>query len=226
MSDVLSQELLADELREVVVLLERYLSPLNVRAMLGRALRERNVQADRFQPSDLTKISPNLQRGLGLFLSGSERSKALKELSALCELSERGGARNTPRLPPSRVVIETEEDISRARHEARRLCELTGTTSLMLQKVTTIVSELARNIVSYATRGEVEIVVQMVPTRRISITASDNGPGIPNLQEILAGRYRSKTGLGRGLLGTKRLADDFDVVTGGMGTVVRVEVAL
>jgi serine/threonine-protein kinase RsbT len=225
-SDLLSQELLANELRDIVAFLERYLSPLNVRAMLSRALRERNVSADRFQPSDLSKISPNLQRGLGLFLTGSERNKALKELGELCELSERGGARNTPRLAPSRVSIDSEEDISRARHEARRLCELTGTTSLMLQKVTTIVSELARNIVSYATSGEVEITVQTTPTRRISITASDNGPGIPNLPEILAGRYRSKTGLGRGLLGTKRLADDFDVVTGGMGTVVRVEVAL
>ena len=223
MSDLLSQELLTNELREVVVFLERYLSPLNVRAMLSRALRERNVAADRFRRADLAKIMPNLQRGLGLFLSGAERTKALKELTTL---GERNGPHSTPRLSPSRLSIDSEEDISRARSEARRLCELSGTDSFLLQKVTTIVSELARNIVSYATRGEVEIAVQTTPRHRISITASDNGPGIPNLNEILSGTYRSKTGLGRGLLGTKRLADEFDVVTGGMGTVVRVEVAL
>jgi len=220
-SDSLSQELLASELREVVVLLERYLSPLNVRAMLGRALRERNVTAERFRRSDLPKITPNLQRGLGLFLSGTERAQALRELSDLCE-------RNAPRSAPapSRMSITSEADISTVRNEARRMCELAGTTSFTLQKVTTIVSELARNIVSYANRGELEITLQHGRERRISITASDRGPGIPNLDVIMSGRYRSKTGLGRGLLGTKRLADQFDIETGASGTTIKAEVAL
>lgn len=220
MSDSLSQELLASELREVVTLLERYLSPLNVRAMLGRALRERNVTADRFRRSDLPKITPNLQRGLGLFLSGTERDQALRELNDLCE-------RNAPRSQaPSRMSITSEADISTVRNEARRMCELAGTTSFTLQKVTTIVSELARNIVSYANRGELEITLQQGRERRISITASDHGPGIPNLDVIMSGRYRSKTGLGRGLLGTKRLADQFAIETGASGTTIKAEVAL
>jgi len=220
-SDSLSQELLASELREVVSLLERYLSPLNVRAMLGRALRERNVSAERFRRSDLPKITPNLQRGLGLFLSGTDRALALRELNDLCE-------RNAPRSaqPPSRMSITSEADISTVRNEARRMCELAGTTSFTLQKVTTIVSELARNIVSYANRGELEITLQQGRERRISITASDQGPGIPNLDVIMSGRYRSKTGLGRGLLGTKRLADQFDIETGSSGTTIKAEVAL
>lgn len=201
-------------------MLERYLSPLNVRAMLGRALRERNVTAERFRRSDLPKISPNLQRGLGLFLSGTERAQALRELSDLCE-------RNAPRSQaPSRMIINSEADISTVRNEARRMCELAGTTSFTLQKVTTIVSELARNIVSYANRGELEITLQQGRDRRISITASDQGPGIPNLDLIMSGRYRSKTGLGRGLLGTKRLADQFDIATGSSGTTIKAEVTL
>jgi serine/threonine-protein kinase RsbT len=212
--------LLALELREVVVLLERYLSPLNVRAMLGRALRERNVSAERFRRSDLPKITPNLQRGIGLFLSGTDRAQALRELSDLCE-------RNMPRAPaPSRMTLTSEADISTVRNEARRMCELAGTTSFTLQKVTTIVSELARNIVSYAQRGELEITLQQGRDRRITIMASDEGPGIPNLEHILSGRYRSKTGLGRGLLGTKRLADQFAIETGAAGTIIKAEVTL
>jgi serine/threonine-protein kinase RsbT len=106
------------------------------------------------------------------------------------------------------------------------MCELAATNSFTRQKVTTIASELARNIVSYATRGELEISLQQNRGRRISIVASDQGPGIPNLDVIMSGRYRSKTGLGRGLLGTKQLADEFDVDTGASGTTIRVEVAL
>lgn len=221
MSDSLGQELLASDLREVVTLLERYLSPLNVRSMLGRALRERNLAAERFRRGDLPKITPNLQRGLGLFLSGTERAQALRELSDLCERN----AAHSPQAP-SRMNITSEADISTVRNEARRMCELAATNSFTRQKVTTIASELARNIVSYATRGELEISLQQNRGRRISIVASDQGPGIPNLDVIMSGRYRSKTGLGRGLLGTKQLADEFDVDTGASGTTIRVEVAL
>jgi serine/threonine-protein kinase RsbT len=80
--------------------------------------------------------------------------------------------------------------------------------------------------VSYAGTGRIELEVVKVPTTRILIRAADNGPGIPNLQEILSGRYRSKTGLGKGLIGTKRLADRFDVSTGAAGTVVVAEILL
>jgi serine/threonine-protein kinase RsbT len=65
------------------------------------------------------------------------------------------------------------------------------------------------------------------PTRpRLVIIASDAGPGIPNLDEIMSGRYRSRTGLGAGLLGTKRLVDNFELQTGPSGTHIEVEVAL
>ena len=50
------------------------------------------------------------------------------------------------------------------------------------------------------------------------------GPGITNLDEILAGRYRSRSGLGLGILGTKRLADRFSIDSKPTGTHVEVEV--
>jgi serine/threonine-protein kinase RsbT len=142
----------------------------------------------------------------------------MKELADLC-----GGGAPTP-LAPSHIKISSENDISIVRNEARRICEHLGAGSYTVQKVTTIVSELARNIVSYAGEGRLEIVPINGDGRRIIVRAIDTGPGIPNLQLVMSGRYKSKTGLGRGLLGTKRLADHFDVATGASGTMVIAEV--
>ena len=61
------------------------------------------------------------------------------------------------------------------------------------------------------------------PVRTI-FSARDQGPGIANLADILAGRYRSRSGLGLGILGTKRLADRFAIDTKPTGTHVEVEV--
>ena len=59
---------------------------------------------------------------------------------------------------------------------------------------------------------------------RVTIVASDGGPGIADLTAILGGRYRSRTGAGLGLLGSKRLSGAFDVATGPAGTTVTAEV--
>lgn len=205
-----------DQVREM---LERYLSPMIARSTLERALRERHISPAAFKRSDVYKIAPLLRRGIALFVNESECGAALRELEELCS-----DVRAT--VKPCRVNINSENDISVVRNEARRLCEESGAEGYTIQKVTTIVSELARNIVSYAERGTLELVPAEEPSRRMVIRATDQGSGIPNLELILSGRYRSKTGLGRGLLGTKRLADHFDVMTGPMGTVVVAEVRL
>ena len=208
-----------NELEDIRVLLERYLSPLIARPMLQKALRERNLTPERFREGDAYKICPLLQRGMNLFVAEHDRERAMRELSELCERSQ-------PEAEPCHVQINSENDISVVRNEARRICEEVGAGSYTVQKVTTIVSELARNIVSYAKRGTLEIVPITGQGRRIILRAADSGPGIPNLELVLSGRYRSKTGLGRGLLGTKRLSDHFDVSTGATGTLVVAEVLL
>jgi serine/threonine-protein kinase RsbT len=111
-----------------------------------------------------------------------------------------------------------------ARAEARRVCESVGARGFTLQKVATIVSELARNMVVYAKGGLLEIVPTASVKKRIIIRAIDQGPGIPNLDVVLSGHYQSKTGMGRGLSGSKRLADVFDISTGADGTRVVAEV--
>ncbi len=71
--------------------------------------------------------------------------------------------------------------------------------------------------------GEVELDLKGA-SRTFTVTAADEGSGIANLDEILAGRYKSKTGLGAGILGVKRLSDHFEIQTGPTGTRVRAEV--
>lgn len=208
-----------NELDDIRALLERFLSPLIARPMLQKALRERNLTPERFKDGDAYKICPLLQRGMNLFVAEHERDSAIRALQELCEQTR-------PSAETCHLKIYSENDISVVRNEARRICEEVGAGSYTIQKVTTIVSELARNIVSYAKSGSLEIEPIIGQGRRIILRAADSGPGIPNLELVLSGRYRSKTGLGRGLLGTKRLADRFDVATGASGTTVVAEVLL
>jgi serine/threonine-protein kinase RsbT len=208
-----------NELDEIRALLERFLSPLIARPMLQKALRERNLTAERFTEGDAYKICPLLERGMNLFVAEHDRDRAMIALKELCERSRPGAER-------CQVKIFSENDIGVVRNEARRICEEVGAGSYTVQKVTTIVSELARNIISYATSGTLEIVPITSQTRRIILRAADTGPGIPNLELVLSGKYRSRTGLGRGLLGTKRLADQFDVSTSSAGTLVVAEVLI
>lgn len=87
-------------------------------------------------------------------------------------------------------------------------------------RLATAVSELARNIYMYAKQGTVTLRLSEEPnTFLFELVAEDQGPGIPNLDVIMKGQYRSRTGLGRGIVGTKSLLDGMDVQsTVGKGT--------
>jgi serine/threonine-protein kinase RsbT len=122
------------------------------------------------------------------------------------------------------ITLTTEHDIPRARQIVREICETLGTRPLTQQRLVTIVSELGRNMVLYAGGGKLTLRPPVTSSRRVVIFAVDQGPGIPNLPEILAGKYKSRTGLGLGIVGTKRLADTFHIETGRHGTAISVEV--
>src|SRR5262249_30133150 len=119
-----------------------------------------------------------------------------------------------------------EADLSDARLWAREMCDDLGGSSLTRQKVATLVSELARNIVLYAQRGRIELAPALEPRKRIVVRAIDTGPGISDLSKILDGDYKSRTGLGMGLRGCKRLADRFEIDTGNWGTRIEAEINL
>ncbi len=87
-------------------------------------------------------------------------------------------------------------------------------------RLATAASELARNIYMYAKQGSVTLrLVDEASHYRFEVNADDNGPGISNLDVIMSGTYRSRTGLGRGIVGTKALLDELKVDTApGKGT--------
>jgi len=115
--------------------------------------------------------------------------------------------------------IEFESDIVIARTRARETARKVGFKAVDQIKIATAVSELARNIFRYVGRGRIELHVSGSPKPGLQIVAMDQGPGIPHIERILSGDFESQTGMGMGILGSKRLMDHFDVITGpNMGT--------
>src|SRR6266436_3313375 len=90
------------------------------------------------------------------------------------------------------------------------------------QDIVTAISELARNIVRYATRGEVILrVIENETTLGIEVVAVDKGPGIRDVALAMVDGYSTSGSLGLGLAGVSRLMDDFEIKSAsGRGTIV------
>ncbi len=204
---------------KALAVLVQHISPVNARSLLLRALHEQRLTPRDLTKQDLSKCSVALRRGVALFVEPERRQAALRTIADLC-------GEDPTALDPCLLQITTESDIGKARAEARRICDAIGASPFVMQKIATIMSELARNMVLYAGGGVVEMIAMNTGQRRVLIRATDRGRGIPNLEEVMSGKYKSKTGMGRGLLGSKRLADRFDVSTGTAGTRVSLEVFL
>lgn len=127
----------------------------------------------------------------------------------------------TSKSEPIVIPIIAEDDIVRARSRGREVCRSLGFTEINQVKVATAISELARNIFQYAGKGSLTLRIVEGPRRGIEIVAKDEGPGIADVKLVLGGTYKSKSGMGMGLLGTKRLMDHFEVESApGKGTLV------
>ena len=122
-----------------------------------------------------------------------------------------------------RVAIRTDADVVTARQEARTMGAALGFTSTDLTLLATAISEIARNITTYAGEGEVALRVVREGSRHgIEVEATDDGPGIVNVELAMQDGYTTGNGLGLGLPGTRRLVDDFELETApGAGTRIR-----
>ena len=91
--------------------------------------------------------------------------------------------------------------------------------------IATAISELARNIVSYARKGEITIkLVNGLNRQGISIIATDDGPGIPDIRQAMRDGFSTSGSLGLGLPGVRRLMDEFEITSQpGRGTIVAVK---
>jgi serine/threonine-protein kinase RsbT len=124
-----------------------------------------------------------------------------------------------------RIAIESDGDVVTARQRARTLAIELDMPSTDQTLLATAISEIARNITTYATGGRGEVLIDRVRDQRgrqgVRVIARDEGPGIADLERALADGYTTGGGLGLGLPGARRLVDEFDIQTGpGEGTVV------
>ena len=124
-------------------------------------------------------------------------------------------------IPVFHLALRTERDVVQARQRAREVAAELGLDNQDQIRMATAASEIARNAFRYARNGKVAFAVGLEEPQYLEVTVSDTGPGIPNLEEILDGRYRSTTGMGIGLLGTRRLMDRFEIDSQPAGTTVR-----
>src|SRR6478735_2541601 len=121
------------------------------------------------------------------------------------------------------IALRHESDVVRCRHQTRVLAGHLQFPQQEQTRIATATSEITRNAFCYGTNARAEFFLEsQAPGEQIfSIVIRDDGPGIADLPAVLSGRYRSTTGLGKGITGTKRLVPEMEISSGGGGTTVR-----
>ncbi|AGC44472.1 Ser/Thr protein kinase [Myxococcus stipitatus DSM 14675] len=225
---------------QLLSVLQHFMSETAARLVLRGTLESLRVSADTMSVAELPRVIDALEPATRHFVDAARRPDLAAKLRAvmakasaasapslgLREPSPPAAAAATPEARPTTYLVRTEADASHARLSARAMCEALGGRGYECQKVATAVSELARNQISYAGGGTIQLIPVQSPRKLLRVRAEDQGRGIPELDRVLSGTYRSKTGMGLGLLGVKRLADKFEVNTGIAGTQVEFEVWL
>jgi serine/threonine-protein kinase RsbT len=122
----------------------------------------------------------------------------------------------------STVVIQHDADVLTARRTIRQLALRLGFTDSDAVLLATAVSEIARNILTYAKRGQMTFEVAEQGKRRAVVTvARDDGPGISDIERAMQDGYSTGGGLGLGLPGARRIMDDFTIESKpGSGTTI------
>ena len=123
------------------------------------------------------------------------------------------------------MAINSDQDIVAARQRGRALAAELGFSATDSTLIATAISELARNIVSYARKGEITVNTIHASSRQgILVIASDDGPGIPDVLQAMRDGFSTSGSLGLGLPGVRRLMDEFHIASQpGRGTTVTVK---
>jgi serine/threonine-protein kinase RsbT len=120
-----------------------------------------------------------------------------------------------------RLAIGDQSDVEEVRREARRLASALDFSRQDCEVIALAVSELASNLLRYASGGEIEIA-PVTGSRGvgIQITSLDHGPGIVDVDAALRDGFSTSGGLGGGLGGVQRLLDEFDLSSSPGGTLI------
>jgi serine/threonine-protein kinase RsbT len=218
--------------KEIGSILSGTISSITQRSIFNRLGGLATTPVQQLTPNDRATIMQELENSVRLFARSNSSQLIASCAKALSPgtgggvgSATAGGATATVPMAPKKLPIEQEKDIATARLEAWSEAVRIGLSKFASVKVATAVSELARNIIFYASKGTVEL--RSVKDDRgvlgLQIIASDQGPGIPpaKLEEIWAGTYKSQRGMGKGLVAVKKLVDEFQLDTRpGVGTTV------
>ena len=116
------------------------------------------------------------------------------------------------------VEIRYEQDVVLARRRARQIAQALNFPAQDQVRIATALSELVRNVFQYTPGGRVEFLLDSAAPARLLVRVKDKGAGIRHLDDIMAGQYVSKTGMGVGLAGARRLVDHFTIESDATGT--------
>jgi len=122
------------------------------------------------------------------------------------------------------LPLRSDEDVVRLRQSVREQMIASGFSLIEQTKMITAASELARNTLRYGGGGEAHLLKLQNGLRRgIGLTFVDHGPGIADIAQALTDGFTTGGGMGLGLSGAKRLADEFDIESApGKGTTVKI----
>src|SRR5688572_7959260 len=119
------------------------------------------------------------------------------------------------------LPIRQDQDVVTARQRAAHIGQLLGFEISEQTRIATAVSEIVRNAFRYARGGTITFeLAEDADPQRLVVRIADDGPGVQRLDEVLSGRYRSSTGMGLGIVGARRLMDDFSIDSTTSGTTV------
>jgi serine/threonine-protein kinase RsbT len=221
-----------DSTPELMDALNQYFSAPIARALLTSTLRRAKIDGGAVGPQAIPQVITALEQALPMYIADpGRRGECLGRLRKLAQApaspdpvvavpAPRPAARNGSAGASTVIQVATADDVSNACEVGRDLARKVGFPNVQQTKIATAIAELARNILLYAISGELRISAIDAPRRGVEVMAADEGPGIKDLPLVMEGPYRSRTGMGLGLRGSKRLMDTFEIESSPKGTKV------
>jgi serine/threonine-protein kinase RsbT len=207
----------ADATEAMLAVLCEHLSAPVARGLLDVSRRREGLHDVPLGRDAVARMIAALERTLPIYLSvPARRRRCIQDLHALLQRAGRSPFEYEDTGPASRIIVSVREpeDLQQAIRTARDLCRSMCFKVLDQTKIITAASELTRNMLQYAGGGELWLTPLRGAPTGLEITAVDRGPGIADVALVMSSSYRSRTGLGMGLKGVKRIMDDLDIRSG------------